>query len=588
MIQNGAEVNLPFDREITTSLYEAVGGSDINMVKCLLEAGASVDGYYPYDHSTPLAKAVYQSKADIVVALLEKGADSSKGRIFGESILEYSAPNARDIYQLLKEKRGESEGPIPVGEILFAAESGHKTFSNFLHRNLDRLFRKQMEKALAKSLKHSKFEATVVLLDSGVDPNGYTLDEIERPLIVAALTSDVKHSQLLINKGASVDIPSLLQLAVLREDFELLNLLLDEGADLESHGPQALVQATEDGNIEIAAFLLDRGTDANAFGNVFTALQAAARSGNVELAEYLTERGADVNAPASSIKGRTALQAAAENGNFDMIVFLLDQGADVNAPPALPYGVTALEASMSGREITEARGEIFKLLLDSGALVNPPTGSDYKATTILHRFIKGDQVDLIRLVLEAGLNVNHMSDIEGGTPLQLASAAGNLELAKLLIEYGADVNDPPGHNYGRTALQAAASYETLQMELVQFLLDHNANVNAPAGITGGITALQGAAIRGHINMVRMLIERGPDVNARPAIKDGRTAVEGAAEHGRLDTVQVLLNALAGGNATGKISFKRAIDFAENNRHFAVAQLLRDHQAREGEQPIFDL
>jgi ankyrin repeat protein len=72
----------------------------------------------------------------------------------------------------------------------------------------------------------------------------------------------------------------------------------------------------------------------------------------------------------------------------------------------------------------------------------------------------------------------------------------------------------------------------------------------------------------------MLLQMGADVNARLAIKEGRTAIEGAAEHGRLDIVQLLLNAGAKGVVIRKTGFEMAIELAEKNRHFAIAQLLR--------------
>jgi ankyrin repeat protein len=144
------------------------------------------------------------------------------------------------------------------------------------------------------------------------------------------------------------------------------------------------------------------------------------------------------------------------------------------------------------------------------------------------------------------------------------------------------VNAPPGYNYGRTALQVATSCETPNMELIQLLIDNNANIHAAAGVTGGITALQGAAIRGHIKIALMLLQMGADVNARPAIKEGRTAIEGAAEHGRLDIVQLLLNSGAKGDVIRKTGFKMAIELAEKNRNFAIAQLLRAQQEKDGE------
>ncbi len=112
------------------------------------------------------------------------------------------------------------------------------------------------------------------------------------------------------------------------------------------------------------------------------------------------------------------------------------------------------------------------------------------------------------------------------------------------------------------------------MELVNFLLDHGADVNAEAGLRCGVTALQAAAIKGDLELVELLISRGADVNAMASFEEGRYAIEGAAEHGRLDTVQMLLNAGAKGNCQLGTGFNSAIELAEGNGHFAVANLLK--------------
>ena len=76
---------------------------------------------------------------------------------------------------------------------------------------------------------------------------------------------------------------------------------------------------------------------------------------------------------------------------------------------------------------------------------------------------------------------------------------GNVELVKMLLDAGADVNAPPAKSYrAKTALQAAA--ERGNVELVRMLLDAGANVNAPPAADDGRTVLN--LSRDHVSSLR--------------------------------------------------------------------------------------
>jgi ankyrin repeat protein len=75
-------------------------------------------------------------------------------------------------------------------------------------------------------------------------------------------------------------------------------------------------------------------------------------------------------------------------------------------------------------------------------------------------------------------------------------------------------------------------------------------------------------------LAKLLLDKGADANVAPSLVEGRYAIEGAAEHGRLDMVQLLLNAGAEGNVIRGTGFQYAIELAEENKHFAVANLLK--------------
>ncbi|KAI7773549.1 hypothetical protein LA080_010399 [Diaporthe eres] len=128
----------------------------------------------------------------------------------------------------------------------------------------------------------------------------------------------------------------------------------------------------------------------------------------------------------------------------------------------------------------------------------------------------------------------------------------------------------------RTALQAAI--DNGNQRLTNIFIESGAYINAPAAEDSGATALQLACINGYLRINLRLLELGADVNARGAQKNGRTALEGAAEHGRIDPLQLLLNHGAYTDGPYRVQYLKAISYAEKNRHFAAAGLLRDHRA----------
>jgi ankyrin repeat protein len=70
------------------------------------------------------------------------------------------------------------------------------------------------------------------------------------------------------------------------------------------------------------------------------------------------------------------------------------------------------------------------------------------------------------------------------------------------------------HETGETALHLAAGEGHL--EIVKLLLEHGADVNAK---TAYETALHLAAGEGHLEIVKLLLEHGADVNAKTAVRN---------------------------------------------------------------------
>ena len=63
-----------------------------------------------------------------------------------------------------------------------------------------------------------------------------------------------------------------------------------------------------------------------------------------------------------------------------------------------------------------------------------------KGISALHCAVANDHLDIIMLLLEAKADVNVAGDRYKRTPLFMASEMGNIEMAKVLIQYGAKLN----------------------------------------------------------------------------------------------------------------------------------------------------
>jgi ankyrin repeat protein len=135
------------------------------------------------------------------------------------------------------------------------------------------------------------------------------------------------------------------------EDLELIQLLLDAGADINAKNPDdertILQNSVIYGSFGAVEFLLRNGAEVNipATRNRGTPLQVAIKDKETKLADLLLEHGADVNAPPAEERGVTALQAAAIHGYIPLALKLLERGADVAAAPSPKYGRTTIDGA---------------------------------------------------------------------------------------------------------------------------------------------------------------------------------------------------------------------------------------------------
>lgn len=256
-----------------------------------------------------------------------------------------------------------------------------------------------------------------------------------------------------------------------------------------------IYEAIDSGYVEQMVMLLEQNPGLLDAKNIdgMTPLILAAYRGHNEIVKTLLAMGADASIGDNENSG--PIHNAAVGGHNDVIGLLLGHGVDINARD--DNGMTALSFSISFRNY-----ETANFLLDNGASTQIANSS---GLTALHYAAMRGQLDLISRLIALGADVNAQT-IEGETPLHYTIWRNQLEAAELLLQSGArhDIKE----NYGRTPLHHAAR-ETGNAEMAKLLIDHGADINSYDNFND--TPIILAAWRGFSGIVNLLLDNNADV-----------------------------------------------------------------------------
>lgn len=176
-----------------------------------------------------------------------------------------------------------------------------------------------------------------------------------------------------------------------------------------------------------------------------TALMIASSRGYSDMVEKLISRGARVDHKHYS--GETALMFAAYSGDVNTIKALLRAGADPNVKVVSFHGGEITPLSTTINALHEHRFEVVKLLLAAKAEVN------FKGAFIISPLMHAlDDLEMVKLLVAHGADVNQ-ANFRGATPLMGAAVSRDPAVVKYLLEKGADVN--ARDKDGNTALMGA-------------------------------------------------------------------------------------------------------------------------------------
>ncbi len=421
-----------------------------------------------------------------------------------------------------------------------------------------------------------------LLLDHGLDVNTKNRNG-KTALWLACFWGRLNLVEFLIQRGAyihEVDEATETPLVVVMQGGntalpgqhkEIARLLIENGADVntkDGFGDTVLMFACEQGHLDLADFLLERGADINQVNTkVFrgqTALMSAARAGQVEAVKLLLAHNADVDT--AGMHEETALFKAAYYGHAEVASILLENGADMHARDS--RGNTPLLHAAS-----RGHSRAAEVLLDHGADVNAKNHQDWNA--LMQACVVGD-LETAKLLVARKSEVNLSGKEAGATPLMLACWKDSVALVDLLLQSGADVHwkDSEGKTAFEQVIQSTLQY-TVPIQIVKSLVDAGADLEPR--LLHGCTPLSIAAIKGDLAVLQLLLEKGSQVNTPDEF--GVTPLMQAAMYGHPDGVEWLLLYDAEVNAKAKTG-KTAFAFASEGGHAEVARLLAKEGALE--------
>ncbi|MBF2759918.1 MAG: ankyrin repeat domain-containing protein [Ectothiorhodospiraceae bacterium AqS1] len=315
----------------------------------------------------------------------------------------------------------------------------------------------------------------------------------------------------------------------------LVRNLLDAGCALEKRNENRLtplLMAVRSNYPDIVRLLLDAGAQVDAkdgggntalyLASLYSAPSASYRARRAYIVRMLLDAGARVDAKNGS--GATALFYAARHESDIVLEMLLEAGAEVESKD--DFDETALHFAVHDGRIANIRS-----LLEAGADADAKTGGEANTPLTLAVLNYEDDPTIIRLLLEAGAEVNKKMSIRGYSDGVIVRSQDDsdwtvLHVAALhrsgsipaLIDAGADVNAKTID--GQTPLHAALildeSHEYTQVgpaaatlaDTVRRLIAAGADINAKDN--QGDTVLHIASRKGDADIVPLLISLGAD------------------------------------------------------------------------------
>jgi ankyrin repeat protein len=491
-LDHGADPDA-FDEQGYTAAIYAAGHGDLRALQSLCDHGADL-GLATDQGETPVYSAAQNGHAEVAAFLLSKGVPVDPLTVHNETPLLIAAREGHveivagllhagaDVNQ--QDNRG-------WGSLMIALREGHDDVVTLLiNHNVDvNLGPKDGPNALMMVVKQEDENLVRRLVERGADVHHQARDGM-CALRIAVLRGNQPIARRLLNAGANVSAPFAnkekpVEMAERQGHAELATYLRKREKKLAACMDILEVVARGDlARIREIVVQVPASVNVHSKRSRWTPLLIAVRAEQLEIAQTLLEHGADVHARSS--EGKPAIAYAVDADNLGLVKALLEGGARIDQ-------IDAKGTDLKSYAEAQGHGEIVSFA-DSFVAQQ---AAGYALFTAVE---EDDPPHALTILKESPGCVDARTRHERWTPLLQAARAVNLGMARLLVEYGAQVN--LCNSRGMSPLMYAA--RSGDLNTVRLLLEHGADVRLRS--REGNTACEFALDKGHARVVMLLQE----------------------------------------------------------------------------------
>ncbi|MFH0824575.1 MAG: ankyrin repeat domain-containing protein [Pseudomonadota bacterium] len=232
LLAEGADSNSK-DEDKTSALTWACNGGHVDAAKMLLDSGADPNMKDKFG-AGPLMWAARGGSAELVDLLLGKGVDPDLRDDSGSTALMWAVAESKtDAMKVLLQKGADANARNKDGDtaLIYAGELGTPDAARLLIEkgvDVNAVGSSGKTALYVTAERPERFPVAKLLIERGADIEAAT-DQKWTPLVAAADAGNVELVALLLEKGAKTQIKLALQMASLRENKDVLELLRKHG-----------------------------------------------------------------------------------------------------------------------------------------------------------------------------------------------------------------------------------------------------------------------------------------------------------------------------------------------------------------------